>query len=378
MTIYVVKQGDTLSKIAFEYNMGLDFLINQNMIQNPDNLVVGQTIVIPDNASINKLKQISTNGYLYPNIDLDILNKTLKYLTFATIFTYGFDQNADLIIPQDEEVLEVILKSDTKPILLISTLGSDGQFSNELANILLNNLDLQYKLIYNLISIMQSKNYFGLDIDFEYVFPEDKDNFVNFIALTTEIFNKYGYPVITSLAPKVSSDQKGLLYEAHDYNPIGANSDAVLLMTYEWGYTYGPPMAVAPLNSVKKVLNYAITEIPPEKIFMGIPNYGYDWTLPYIKGETKAQSIGNVQAIEIAFNNNATIKYDEIAQSPYFSYYLDDQEHIVWFEDARSIQAKLLTAYDYNFTGVSFWNIMRYFPQNWLVLEGLFDVYKIK
>lgn len=378
MIIYVVKQGDTLDKIASEYSIKLDFLIAQNMLKEPNNLVIGQTIVIPDNNSNNRLKAICTNGYLYPNIDLDVLDKTLKYLTFATIFTYGFDQNADLIIPQDEDALDVILESDTKPILLISTLGSDGQFSNELANILLNNLDLQYKLIYNLITIMQNKNYFGLDIDFEYVLPEDRDNFINFIALATEIFNKYGYPVMTSLAPKVSSDQKGLLYEAHDYNPIGDNSDAVLLMTYEWGYTYGPPMAVSPLNSVKKVLDYAITEIPPEKIFMGIPNYGYDWTLPYIKGETKAQSIGNVQAVEIALQNNATIKYDDTAQSPYFSYYSDDKEHIVWFEDARSIKAKLLTAYDYNFTGVSFWNIMRYFPQNWLVLESLFDIYKIK
>ncbi len=414
MIIYIVKQGDTINDIANKYNTTSEFLITQNMLENPDNLVIGQTIVIPNNNN-NKLGEIATNGYLYTNIDPEILNKTLKYLTFATIFTYGFDNNADLIIPEDDKVLDIILKTDTKPILLISTLGSDGQFSNELANILLNNKQLQYKLIYNLISVMQNKNYYGLDIDFEYVLPEDKDAFIDFIATAREVFNSYGYPIITSLAPKVSSDQKGLLYEAHDYKSIGENSDAVLLMTYEWGYTYGPPMAVAPLNSVKKVLDYAITEIPTNKIFMGIPNYGYDWKLPYIKGETKAQSIGNVEAVNIAFENNATIKYDDIAQSPYFSYYKqvskdnqDNQEynynynpepalepeenqeknqekkqetfeeHIVWFEDARSIEAKLLTAYNYNFTGVSFWNIMRYFPQNWLVLENMFDIYKIK
>ena len=71
-------------------------------------------------------------------------------------------------------------------------------------------------------------------------------------------------------------------------------------MTYEWGYTYGPPMAVAPLPNVRRVLDYAVTEIPPEKICLGIPNYGYDWPLPYRQGETQAQSLSNQEAVAAA------------------------------------------------------------------------------
>ncbi|WP_250278023.1 glycosyl hydrolase family 18 protein [[Clostridium] colinum] len=137
-------------------------------------------------------------------------------------------------------------------------------------------------------------------------------------------------------------------------------------------------MAVAPINKVKQVLDYAITVIPPEKIFMGIPNYGYDWPLPFIKGVTKAKSIGNVEAIDIARKNNAEILFDEIAKAPYFYYYDNNNiEHVVWFEDARSIYEKLTTAFSYGFIGVGYWNIMRPFPQNWLVLSQLFDIYKI-
>jgi spore germination protein len=66
------------------------------------------------------------------------------------------------------------------------------------------------------------------------------------------------------------------LYQGHDYPVHGALVDHVIIMTYDGGYTFGPPMAVAPLNEVVKVLNYAVTAIPREKIFMGIPNYGYD------------------------------------------------------------------------------------------------------
>lgn len=137
-------------------------------------------------------------------------------------------------------------------------------------------------------------------------------------------------------------------------------------------------MAVAPINKVKAVLDYAITQIPPEKIFMGMPNYGYNWPLPFLRGETIAKSLGNVEAVNLALKYGAEILFDEIAQAPYF-YYTDENgvEHVVWFEDARSIYTKLTTAFSYGFPGVSYWNLMRPFPQNWLVASQLFNIYKV-
>ena len=148
--------------------------------------------------------------------------------------------------------------------------------------------------------------------------------------------------------------------------------DAVLLMTYEWGYTAGPPMAVAPLPNVRRVLDYAVTEIPPEKIFLGVPNYGYDWPLPFVQGTTRAQSISNQRAIELAREYNVAIQYDENAQSPFF-HYTDSggAVHEVWFEDARSLEAKLRLIAEYGFQGAGFWNVMRPFSQTWLVLDSL-------
>ncbi|SFR92226.1 glycosyl hydrolase family 18 protein [Anaeromicropila populeti] len=137
-------------------------------------------------------------------------------------------------------------------------------------------------------------------------------------------------------------------------------------------------MAVAPLNQVKKVLDYAVTAIPPEKIFMGMPNYAYDWTLPFVRGTSAAQSLGNVAAVDLARQYNTTIQYDDVSQAPYF-YYTDSNEaqHVVWFDDARSILAKLTTASEYNLHGVSYWNIMKFFPQNWLVANQIFSIRKV-
>ena len=256
--------------------------------------------------------------------------------------------------------------------MLISTLGEDGRFSNELASALLNNTEAQRTLLTNILATMQQKGYRALDIDFEYIYPEDAPKYVEFVRLARETLSPYGYFVVVALAPKTSDTQRGLLYEGHDYAGLGAAADYVLLMTYEWGYTYGPPLPVAPLNRVREVVEYAVSRIPAAKILMGMPNYGYDWTLPYIAGESKARSIGNEQAVDIAREVGADILYDETAQSPHFGYVMDGQEHVVWFEDARSVRAKLALAAEFGLFGVSVWNLMRYFTQMWLVYDALY------
>ena len=149
-------------------------------------------------------------------------------------------------------------------------------------------------------------------------------------------------------------------------------------MTYEWGYTYGPARAIAPLNLVEQVVQYAVSAIPNKKILMGIPNYGYDWTLPFVRG-TSARSLTNTGAVNLAARVGAQIQFDATAQSPFFQYYdASGKRHAVWFEDARSIEAKLRLANRYQLGGVSYWTVNSFFPQNWLVLESLYLVRKIR
>lgn len=135
-------------------------------------------------------------------------------------------------------------------------------------------------------------------------------------------------------------------------------------------------MAVAPLNKVRQVVDYAITRIPPEKLSLGIPNYGYDWPLPYERGVTKARTIGNVEAVQIAIENSAAIEFDSTAMSPYFFYYRDGIRHEVWFEDVRSLQAKFRLIPEYGLRGIGYWQIMKLFRANWLLLADTFQIQK--
>lgn len=424
MTIHVVQAGETINSIASQYDVSENLIIRNNGLTNPDQLVIGQTIVIlypnevytvqegdtlqliGERFSTNTLELLRNNpyiinnpilypgqeivinynqakigplvvdGYVYEYVNRDVLREALPYLTYLTLFSYGFTADGELIGIDDDELIFLAKSYQTAPVMLISTINEFGSFSDENLKIMFYDLDIQNRLISNIIDNMNRKGYVGLNIDFEFIPPEDKDAYISFISNTTEQLNANGYFTITDLAPKVSRDQPGLLYESHDYGTIGSISNLVFLMTYEWGYTYGPPMAVAPLNKVREVLDYAITEIPVSKILMGIPNYAYDWKLPYVRGESRADSIGNEQAVDIARRFGAEIQYDELSQSPFFYYYNEGVEHVVWFEDANSINAKLRLVAEYGFQGIGYWNLMRPFRQNWLVLNSMFDIVK--
>ncbi len=374
MVIHVVKPGDSLFSIGKKYGVNYLKIAKDNELLPEQTLVVGQTVVVL-NGETKKLGKLTVNGYAYPNISDNTLNKTLPNLTYLSIFAYQPTATGELSDLDDTRVLALCKKSTAQPVMVIANMTDDG-FSTELAEGILANATVQDNLLTNAMKIMEQKGYKGLDIDFEYLFPKDVNAYNSFVQKASERLHSAGYFLSTALAPKTSRDQKGRLYEAHDYNFHGKFVDHVILMTYEWGYTYSAPMAVAPLPQVEKVISYAVTEIPPDKILMGIPNYGYDWNLPHVEG-TAAKSIGNYRAVELARSANVAISFDEKSQSPFFNY-VDKlkKRHEVWFEDARSIEAKLLLANKYKLEGVSYWTINNFFPQNWLVLNALFDVNK--
>lgn len=378
MEIYIVQPGDSVDSIALANEVSVDTIIYNNQIEYPYALAVGQALLLSKGISSNERKVVTVNGYAYPFINIDVLNQTLPFLSALSVFSYGFTPEGDLLYPalDDTFMIEAALENQTAPILTLTPFGPDGQFSNYLISRVVNDMEAQYNLIEQIKQTVQEKGFQGVDVDFEYILPEDRVPFADFVRHLREEMNALGYTVSVALAPKISDTQAGLLYEGKDYALLGEAANSVLLMTYEWGYTYGPPMAVAPINKVREVVEYAITRIPNEKIDLGIPNYGYDWTLPFVKGESKATTIGNVEAVQIAVANNATIQFDQVAMSPFFRYSRDGLEHEVWFEDVRSMQAKFNLVEEFDLRGMGYWQVMKLFRANWLLLADTFWIKK--
>lgn len=377
MEIHVVMEGDDIDSIAAVYGVDVWQLIYDNQIIYPYRLAVGQALLVQTGAR-SPQRSIYVSGYAYPFISRWVLQQTLPFLSDLPIFSYGFTAEGELVPPLLDErwMIREAVRYGTEAVLTLTPLGPDGRFNNSLISAVVYNEYAADSLISNLLETMREKGYRGLDIDFEYILPDDRNAFTAFVQKTAEAMRAAGYWLSIALAPKSSSEQRGLLYEGKDYRALGEAADHVLLMTYEWGYTYGPPMAVAPLPQVRDVVEYAVTEIPASKINLGIPNYGYDWPLPYERGVTRAQTLGNVQAVQLAIARGAAIEFDETARSPYFNYVEDGTEHEVWFEDVRSLQAKFGLITDYELRGCGYWQIMQWFRANWLLLRDNFYILK--
>lgn len=240
MMIYVVQPNDTIDSIAESYQVPVDNIIYINQLAYPYALAIGQALLIPTADEEQERRAVITNGYAYPFINQGVLESTLPYLTNLSIFSYDFTGQGDLIAPtlNDTWMIELAAGMGVNSILTLTPMDAEGRFSNVLIHQMVNNAEARSALIQNLLVTLGEKGYQGVDVDFEYILAEDRDAFTSFVAELTETMNANGYETSVALAPKTSANQRGLLYEGKDYGGLGAAANSVLLMTYEWGYTY--------------------------------------------------------------------------------------------------------------------------------------------
>ncbi|KEZ47471.1 LysM peptidoglycan-binding domain-containing protein [Metabacillus indicus] len=427
MQIHIVREGQTLYGIAQAYSTTAEEIIQTNEIPNPGQLVVGQTIVIPikgrfywvqpgdtlwsisrkfgttpkelaeiNGIPINTQLQIGFrlyvperpkpkaefNAYIEPsgnqvspNLE-ESAREAAPYLTYLGPFSFRIQKDGTLKEPLLNDFANIAKKNKVTLMMIVTNLDDDG-FSDEIGRIVLNNQDVQNKLLNNIVETAKKYGFRDIHFDMEYLRPADREAYNRFLKKAKARFKKEGWLISTALAPKTSADQKGKWYEAHDYKAHGEIVDFVVVMTYEWGYSGGPPMAVSPIGPVREVLDYTLTEIPAGKVMMGQNLYGYDWTLPFKPGGQFAKAISPQQAIRLASRYNVPIQYDMKAQAPHFNYRAEDgKEHEVWFEDARSIQAKFDLMKELKLRGMSYWKLGLSFPQNWLLITDNFEVVK--
>lgn len=369
---YYVQPGENLREIAQRYGVTVQEIVRVNQIQNPNMIVAGLRLTIPVQKPV-----IDVNAYTINTGETGAreIQEVGQYLTYWMPFVYSVKEDGSLSTLDDTEMLQSAAAERIVPVMAITNFSATAAGSG-LAHTILSSSELQDKVLTNILNIMKEKGYKGLNVDFENVFPADRENYNQFLQRAVDRLHPEGYFVSSALAPKVSGEQQGLLYEAHDYEAQGKIVDFVVLMTYEWGYRLGPPQAISPLNQIKRVLDYAVTVIPRDKIFFGFQIYARDWLVPHVPGQ-EAETISQQEAIRRAIQYGATIQYDPIAQSPFFLYTdAQGRNHEVWFEDARSAQAKFTMVKDYHLRGISYWVLGYPFPQNWLLLEDNFTIRK--
>ncbi|HHX60939.1 MAG TPA: LysM peptidoglycan-binding domain-containing protein [Epulopiscium sp.] len=371
---YTVQEGDTITSISKKFNRSPINIVRDNNLSNSNQLSVGMMLVI--NGQDENLGTIEVNGYIVPEtpeIDTEIVNQVGMDLTYITPSNYIVNEDGTLREFDDNAVVAASTQMGIKMLMSISNAGGPG-FDPERARIIISSPEIQDTLFNNVLTVMQTKGYMGLNINFEMLFPEDRQLYNEFLQNAVDFFHPYGYPVSTALVPKTYDMTTGKWWGAHDYKAQGEILDFVIVMTYDWGCGACPPMAVAPVNEMIKVLDYAVSVIPRNKILMGVPFYGFDWKLPFKNGDM-AKLVDYTSALQLAAQYGSSIEFDVLAQVPYFYYFSPaGDRHVVWFEDARSFRAKYNLVDQYSLRGVSYWVLGLSAPQNWIVLRNMFLV----
>ncbi|MGI8313992.1 glycosyl hydrolase family 18 protein [Halobacillus mangrovi] len=427
MQIHVVQPGDSVFSIAGLYDSTPNAIIDANELETPGDLVVGQAIVVPivgqfyfvqpgdslytiaqqfglsanQLAEVNGLQAnaalpvglrlyipeqpptlISANAYIEPfggevsEVLRSSAEQRAPLLTYLAPFSYEIIPDGTLKAPPLDNFKAIADNNDASLMMVVTNLA-EGEFSAELGRTILTNENVQNTLLDNIVKTAKEVGFRDVHFDMEFLPPELKENYNQFLRKAKQRLSAEGLLMSTALAPKTSAEQEGAWYEAHDYKAHGEIADFVVLMTYEWGYSGGPPRAVSPIGPVTEVVDYALTEMPANKILLGQNLYGYDWTLPYEPGGEFAKAVSPQRAIQIARENNVPISYDQEEQAPYFTYTdSEGNDHEVWFEDARSIQKKFDLIKDRGLKGISYWKLGLSFPQNWALLGSQFNVEK--
>lgn len=427
MQIHVVQPGQSLFGIAQSFNTSVASIANANELSNPARLVVGQALVIPivgrfhwvqqgqslytisqmyglsvaELARINAIPassaiQVGLRLYIPPQpkttIDVmvyaeprtqqevEALTNELRgksnYVSYLGIFSYRANRDGTLDSPDPGNIPTIASAAGIRATLVISNL-EEYQFSADLAHELFTNDVAANRLFANAIQIAHRLGYTDIHFDFELLRPEDRELYNAFLRNARDSFQAAGLFISSALGPK-TKPTKTSIYGAHDYAAIGNIVNLASLMTYEWGYMYSSPQAISPIGAVRAVAEYALSKMPKQKILLGQNLYGYDWTAPYPpQGGAPAKAVSSKQAIELALRENVVIQYDQLAQAPFFRY-TDDagRLHEVWFEDARSIQAKFDLVKQLNLRGMMYWKLGLSFPQNWLLLSDNFNIRK--
>ncbi len=377
--VHTVAEGDSLAGIADAYGVSLmQLLRNNSYLSDREYLSPGETIVI----SYQTGRQITTNGIAYPYISRDALRKTLPYLTYLSIYNYRVTGQGEIASYYDDsEVIQMAKEYGTVPLMLVTTLTTQGEPNPEIAYDILTTEEYQNTFIEDMLDIIRAKGFYGINIFYYSMDAANKEIYENFSLKVSERLISEGYLFFMTINPNIYGNVDSRIIGAVDYSTISKNVNNIAFLHLIWGTNYGPPAPVISINNVRQFLNYTVPGVTPGLIDLGIPIIGYDWELPFIAGISEANSLTLNAALILADDYTAEIQFDENSQTPFFTYvrYINDfpVQHIVRFIDARTINSLVSLIPEYGLNGVGIWNIMIFNEQLWAVIISQYEIIKV-
>lgn len=368
---YEVKYGDTLWDIANRFGVSLSELISINKIINPNFIYPGLTLTIPQKRK--PPLEVNAFTYVFGLNDVQILEDSIDYLTYLTPFSYIINEDGHLTLINDEPAIQYAISNNVIPIMSITNFSYNNS-GEDIIHEVLNDMEKVNVLIDNILIIMKLKGYRGLMVYFDNIPMTDREAYNNFLFILANRLQENGFFISTVMPPKYNDDEEK--YISYDYEADAWIADFVVIKNSEWSWREEQPGAALSIDELRKTLEYAVSLMPSDKVVLGIQIVARDWVLPHKDG-MKAEVISIQEAMNRAYKHNAQILYDNNSEAPYY-FYQDSigRNHVVWFEDSRSIKEKFEIIKEYGLRGISVWILGYPFPQIWSLIEDNFKIIK--
>jgi spore germination protein len=295
----------------------------------------------------------------YWNLDYGTDTVLANPRTFSEMspWMYGLDSSGQ-IVPQyppaqDAAVQAQLAHLRAAHVPLVPTIANvvAGRWVYQpLITGILHNSRLRAQHIAAIVALVQREHYAGIDIDYEDLHASDKNAFTGFITQLADALHAKGKILSVDLFAKTDHQGYAQRNLAQDYHAIGQVADQVRLMGYDYHWATSAPGPVAPIGWIRDVLRYAKTQIPASKIILGVPLYGYDWV------GNHGTPLSWLQVFRLANEYGIRPYFNYASQSPWFTY-TDSagRQHVVWFENAPSTEAKFKAAQSAGIGGVYLW-----------------------
>lgn len=357
--VYQLQPGESLWTVQQKTGVPWQVLARANGLTPNTVLSVGQTIYIPPPPR----PPTEVMGYLPltdPGVTAADIRPWADLLTYVAMFSYLIDAQGNVTPIDDADAIAETRRIGASPLLCIANMQPGGVFDPNTARAILTNAEVRRKVIDQVIGYVEARGYDGVDSDLESIPRDLRDAYSNFLR---ELKARLGRRLLTVATPPKYDETMFAYAAGHDYLQIGQIADRVFLMNYEFHWVGGPPGPIAPLPEIQRVLLYATSLMPREKILNGLLTTAYDWPIPQTPG-VLARPMPDIDAVTLATTEQVPIQYDVPAATPWFRY-RDDTGALreVWFEDARSLLAKLTFVRDIGVRGSGIWQLGAFSPQ---------------
>ena len=315
------------------------------------------------------------SGYYvdYDRSSLEMVKMSANHMDQVVIFGYGFDREGNLQ-GKDQQVIKAVTGSQ-KRVLLFGNL-THGAFDKQTAHAILTDPVIQDRAIQNILRKSTELEVAGVQIDFEDILLDDRDAYTAFLKRLRDELHPRGMHLSIAAAAKTRDTRTGW-GGATDYAAIGQIVDYFYIMAYDEHWRGGEPGPVASLTWTEQVVRYATGVMPAQKIILGLPFYGYDWTAEPGGDKSKNKAFGANRMASRMEQLGAKVRWDPVAAENVATFRTADGERIAWYPDHRSVEAKLKLAYQYNLKGIAPWRL-GFEPDAWWHDLGAFRAKPVK